>query len=92
MSSKRPERPGTLSSAVDIDSPYFTGSMSKPAKKTLPPWLDHFNARDLKTLFKCSVAVWIGTILMFVDPYLRNYGQAVFFAPYAVVFIVNARR
>jgi len=46
----------------------------------LPPWLDHFNARDLKTLFRCSVAAWVATLLIFIGPSLAVIGQATFFA------------
>lgn len=61
-----------------IESPYFgTGA---PAKKTkLPAWLNHFNAKDLKTLFKCSVAVWVSTLLIFINPTLDVFGTATFF-------------
>ncbi|KAF7542177.1 hypothetical protein G7Z17_g11813 [Cylindrodendrum hubeiense] len=69
----------------------------KDSKKTkrLPPWLDHFNSRDLKTLFKCSLAVWILTIFIFIDDTLSLMGQAGFFGcivlfilpPSGVVFI-----
>ncbi|KAF5662672.1 hypothetical protein FHETE_7778 [Fusarium heterosporum] len=63
--------------------------------KRLPAWLDHFNARDLKILFKCSVAVWILTIFIFINDTLRVLGQAAFFGcvvlfimpPSGVVFI-----
>ena len=51
----------------------------KNRRKGLPPFLDHFNARDLKILFKCSVAVWILTIFIFIDETLRAIGQAAFF-------------
>lgn len=47
--------------------------------KKLPAWLDHFNARDLKILFKCSLAVWILTIFIFINDSLRVLGQAAFF-------------
>lgn len=54
----------------------------KPARKTrkLPPWLDHFNARDLKVLFRCSVAAWVASLLMFIGPSLHAIGTATFFA------------
>jgi hypothetical protein len=61
------------------------GSQSKgEKKKTLPKWLDHFNAKDLKILIKCSVAVWIMTIFMFIDATLRIQGQAAFFGWYVL--------
>jgi hypothetical protein len=45
----------------------------------VPEWLNHFNAMDLKTLFKCSVAVWIATLLLLINPTLVAYGQSTFF-------------
>jgi hypothetical protein len=57
---------------------YFLSS--NPVKtRQLPAWLDHFNARDLKTLFKCSLAAWIMTILILINPTLRVLGQSAFF-------------
>ncbi|KAK0622236.1 hypothetical protein DIS24_g11259 [Lasiodiplodia hormozganensis] len=70
-----------------LDNPFLTprnadpGQIKQPKRKKLPSWLDHFNGPDLKALFKSSVAVWIGTILIFIDPVLNSYGQALFFAP-----------
>jgi len=62
-----------------VDSPYFTNASAAARKKKLPEWLDHFNAKDLKILFKCSLAVWIATIFIFIDPVLSALGQATFF-------------
>lgn len=69
-----------------FDNPFLTPRNADPGqkkqrRKKLPSWLDHFNGPDLKALFKSSVAVWIGTILIFIDPVLNSYGQALFFAP-----------
>jgi hypothetical protein len=47
--------------------------------RKLPAWLDHFNAKDLKILFKCSVAVWIFTLFILISDTLRVLGQATFF-------------
>lgn len=47
---------------------------------TLPPWLNHFNAHDLKTFFRCWAAAWVATLLIFINPTLTNLGQATFFA------------
>lgn len=52
---------------------------ARKARK-LPSWLDHFNARDLKVLFRCSVAAWVAALLIFIHPALRTIGQATFFA------------
>lgn len=62
---------------VDDVNEYFVGSSGR--RKKLPPWLDHFNLKDLKVLFKCSAAAWIMTILVFIGPSLRVIGQATFF-------------
>lgn len=62
------------------NDPYFNSKAKK--KGTLPSWLDHFNERDLKELFKCSVAAWVTTILIFINPTLRVIGQAAFFGWY----------
>lgn len=50
------------------------------ARRKLPGWLDHFNARDLKVLFRCSIAAWIAAILIFITPSLSVIGTATFFA------------
>lgn len=49
-------------------------------RRKLPGWLDHFNARDLKDLFRCSVAAWVASLLIFIGPSLREIGTATFFA------------
>ncbi|PYH47060.1 uncharacterized protein BP01DRAFT_421952 [Aspergillus saccharolyticus JOP 1030-1] len=64
-------------------------------KKRLPPFLDHFNARDLKILFRCWVAAWVACLLFVISPSLSSLGQATFFAclvslilpPSSVIFI-----
>ena len=62
------------------NSPYFIhDNDTKGKKKGLPSWLDHFNAKDLKTLFKCAIAVWIATLFLLINPSLNEYGQATFF-------------
>jgi hypothetical protein len=62
-----------------IKSPYFiNGTQSPDSKRKLPPMLDHFNAKDLQNLFKCSLAVWIQTVLIFINPTFRVMGSAAF--------------
>jgi len=74
------DAPDSKISADLADSPYFVhNDDEKPKKKGLPEWLNHFNAKDLKTLFKCSVAVWIATLFLLINPTLVAYGQATFF-------------
>ncbi|KAH8658600.1 hypothetical protein BGZ61DRAFT_371066 [Ilyonectria robusta] len=62
-----------------LHNPYFVDA-TKPssASKSLPPWLDHFNAKDIKRLFKSSLAVWIMAVLMLIEPCLRAIGRATF--------------
>ncbi|KAJ5495098.1 hypothetical protein N7539_000214 [Penicillium diatomitis] len=60
---------------------------TSPAGKKLPAWLDHFNARDLKVLFRCSVAAWVASLLIFISPTLQTIGTASFFAT-LVLFMV----
>ncbi|KAJ5908322.1 hypothetical protein N7495_001004 [Penicillium taxi] len=57
------------------------------ARKKLPPFLDHFNNRDLKVLFRCSVAAWVASLLIFIGPSMREIGTATFFAT-LVIFMV----
>jgi hypothetical protein len=49
-------------------------------KHRLPAFLDHFNGRDLKVFFRCWVALWVASLLMFITPTLQNIGTATFFA------------
>jgi hypothetical protein len=62
-----------------IHNPYFVDA-TKPSStgKKLPSWLDHFNAKDIKRLFKCSLAVWLMTLLMLIEPTLIAIGRATF--------------
>lgn len=53
----------------------------------LPAWLNHFNAHDGKVVFRCWVAAWVATLLIFIQPALNNIGLATFFAS-LVLFIV----
>lgn len=46
---------------------------------SLPAWLDHFNRRDLKLLFRCWVAAWVASLLIFIGPALHKIGMATFF-------------
>ncbi|KAF7156079.1 hypothetical protein CNMCM5623_009221 [Aspergillus felis] len=60
-------------------------SSETPGKKSLPAWL-HFNSHDLKTLFRCSVAAWVATILIFIHPTLQTIGTATFFGCLVLFF------
>ncbi|KAL2279929.1 hypothetical protein FJTKL_13077 [Diaporthe vaccinii] len=69
-----------------VGDSFFVNSTSKTQRR-IPQWLDHFNMKDLKILFKTSLAVWITTIFIFINPTLDFIGQAAFFAG-IVLFIV----
>ena len=57
---------------------------------SLPAWLDHFNLRDLKVVFRCWAAVWVSSILMFIGPSLHSIGLATFFAPLVLYLFLPA--
>ena len=52
----------------------------QPKPSRLPKWLDHFNARELKVVFRCWVATWVATLIIFIHPVLSSIGQATFLA------------
>ncbi|OJJ71952.1 hypothetical protein ASPBRDRAFT_43333 [Aspergillus brasiliensis CBS 101740] len=56
-------------------------------KRRLPPFLDHFNGRDLKIFFRCWVAVWVACLLIFIHPSLESIGTATFFAALVLLFL-----
>ncbi|KAM0273920.1 hypothetical protein ACHAQH_008124 [Verticillium albo-atrum] len=47
-------------------------------RRQLPGWLNHFNALDLKTLFRCWLAAWISMLLIFIRPSFDAIGIAAF--------------
>ncbi|KAJ5909725.1 hypothetical protein N7504_004368 [Penicillium tannophilum] len=53
----------------------------------LPAWLDHFNVEDLKIVLRCWVAIWVSSILMFIQPSLNSIGVATFFGPLMLYLI-----
>ncbi|KAJ5775457.1 uncharacterized protein N7511_000468 [Penicillium nucicola] len=84
----------TPSRDARLDSPLTDGEGSESEKaappktgKKLPGWLDHFNARDLKVLLRCSIAAWVASLLIFITPSLSSIGTATFFAT-LVLFMV----
>ncbi|KAI5236778.1 hypothetical protein E4T42_09362 [Aureobasidium subglaciale] len=60
---------------------------TKTTKKKLSPFLDHFNAHDLKILFRCSVALWVTSLLIVIEPTLKTFGNATFFGCIVVLFL-----
>ncbi|QQK43156.1 Brefeldin A sensitivity protein-related protein [Penicillium digitatum] len=77
---------GEGSSGEGSPSPVKAAPAPKVGRK-LPGWLDHFNARDLKVLFRCSLAAWVASLLIFITPSLSGIGTATFFAA-LVLFMV----
>lgn len=57
---------------------------------SLPAWLNHFNSRDLKVVFRCWVAVWVSSLLMFISPALQSIGIATFFGPLVLYLFLPA--
>ncbi|KAL7894521.1 hypothetical protein HDV63DRAFT_215103 [Trichoderma sp. SZMC 28014] len=79
-----------MSADMSADSGVNNGATEKqpPSKKpSLPSWLDHFNGNDLKTLFRCSAAAWVASLLIYIRPSLHSIGSATFFA--ALVLFVT---
>jgi hypothetical protein len=81
-SSQRDARAGVspLASNGNISASSAKPAQAPKAGRKLPGWLDHFNARDLKVLFRCSLAAWVASLLIFITPSLRVIGTATFFA------------
>lgn len=57
---------------------------ASPQQKRLPKWLDHFNVHDLQIFFRCWAAVWVATLLVFIQPTLNHIGLATFFGSIAL--------
>lgn len=53
----------------------------------VPAWATRTTARDVKVVLRCTVAVWVALLLVFVQPALDNLGIAAFFGA-IVLFIV----
>jgi hypothetical protein len=66
--------PPTTSSVQENDAP------ATKVKRKLPPYLDHFNSRDLKVFFRCWVAAWVACLLILISPSLQSLGFGTFFA------------
>ncbi|KAF7596984.1 hypothetical protein BBP40_011350 [Aspergillus hancockii] len=68
------------------DDPKNSNAIAKKHRR-IPAWLDHFNARDMKILFRCWVGLWVASLLMFINPALTSIGTATFFA--SLVLLIN---
>ncbi|KAL4758221.1 uncharacterized protein BDW70DRAFT_170496 [Aspergillus foveolatus] len=66
------------------------GKAGSGRRRRLPAFLDHFNARELKIFFRCWVAVWVASLLIFIDPVATDFGQATFFACMVLFFLPPA--
>ncbi|KAJ5165047.1 Brefeldin A sensitivity protein-related protein [Penicillium coprophilum] len=82
----QPAASSLTSNGEESPSPVKPTPAPKAGRK-LPGWLDHFNARDLKMLFRCSLAAWVALLLVFIMPSLSVIGTATFFAA-LVLFMV----
>lgn len=79
-----------MSTEESADNGADNGIKKKEApgkKRTLPSLLNHFNGHDLKTLFRCSIAAWVASLLIFIQPSLHSIGISTFFA--ALVLFVT---
>ena len=76
---RQPPNIGSRIVAKATPNPYFQAlSEDVGFTKRLPPWLDHFDTKSLKRLLKCFIAVWVQTILIFINPTLHVLGEAAF--------------
>lgn len=64
-------------SSPDPIDQYFEDTAKAPRR--FSQFFSHFRPRDLKNLFKSSLAVWIMTILILINPTLNTIGTATFF-------------
>ncbi|KAG9964541.1 hypothetical protein KCU61_g2774, partial [Aureobasidium melanogenum] len=78
---------GNSSSLQETNTNATAKTPSQKQKKKLPPFFDHFNARDLKILFRCSVAFWVASLLIVIEPTLKTFGNATFFSCITIMFL-----
>lgn len=77
---KNPQGSTATHEDVFANNPFFTDPAKvKTTTRRLQNLLSHLNAKDVKELFKCSVALWIITVFIVIDPILKAEGQALFF-------------
>lgn len=89
---RAPDSPETAADMSGQDQEVASKQRTQPRRRrrqwtTLPAWLHHFNAHDLKILFRCFAATWVATLLVFMQPTLDNIGVATFFGA-LVLYIV----
>ncbi|PKS08625.1 hypothetical protein jhhlp_005012 [Lomentospora prolificans] len=60
-------------------------SIDEAPQRKIPTFFNHFSSRELKVFFRCWVAGWVGCILMFIGPVLRNIGATTFFAGFVLL-------
>ncbi|KAJ5594875.1 uncharacterized protein N7459_001083 [Penicillium hispanicum] len=73
--------PQDESETIEDDNLHSQTSSLPRRQLTLSAWLDHFNMRDLKPVFRCWVAIWVSSLLMFIRPSFDSVGIATFFGP-----------
>ncbi|KAG5806281.1 hypothetical protein H9Q74_009174 [Fusarium xylarioides] len=66
-----------MTSSDDASAHQNESAQARPKRK-LPPWLDHFNAHDMKIFLRCWIAIWVMMLLIFIHPSLVEIGQATF--------------
>jgi len=64
-----------------------TAAAKATGKKQVNPFFDHFNSRDLKIWFRCSVAFWVNSLFVFIQPTLTAFGAAAFFGGIVTLFL-----
>ena len=69
--------------AADEDN----NNASSSRRITLPSWLSNYHARHFKIIFRCWVAIWVSTLLIYINPSLQAIGVATFFGP-LVLFLI----
>lgn len=74
-----------VSSPTQTGQTRTTGEQEK--RRRLPPFLDHFNARDLKTLCRCSIAFWVASLFVLIEPTLQAFGNAAFFSCIVILIL-----
>ncbi|KAJ5177104.1 uncharacterized protein N7482_002981 [Penicillium canariense] len=96
-STRRDEEPNGTSPATSSENSAMPEKevWTSHRHRKLPGWLDHFNVPDLKILLRCTVAAWVASLLILINPSLSTIGTATFFAtlvlftvpPSGIVFI-----
>ncbi|GKZ30061.1 hypothetical protein AbraIFM66950_007669 [Aspergillus brasiliensis] len=68
----------------EVDTETATARLGR---RRLPSFLDHFSVRELKIFFRCWVALWAASLLIFIGPSLASLGTATFFACMVLIIL-----